>query len=119
MKVLKEDIPHSRYRLTTPWSKLIKREFLIKNHIRFPEGLIYEDVLMSVDIWLSSPHIQLVNYSGYNYQVNPSSTTSQKHDTHVVFADLRKKALHTTLKGKFIVLYTLIRLCIHFLLDRK
>ena len=27
----------------TPWSKLYNREFIIKNNIRFPEGLIFED----------------------------------------------------------------------------
>lgn len=29
--------------IVTPWSKLYKRDFVIKNNLRFPDGLIFED----------------------------------------------------------------------------
>lgn len=111
----KAHTPCHPYRYTTPWMRLYRREAL--GNIRFTEGMIYEDVVFSVDLWLSGAGCRMIAYNGYHYTVNPDSTTSQRRpeaEQRVMHA-LRKR-LHSAPWGKkWIVLYTLLRLKIHFI----
>ena len=45
-----ESILHLRYRFTAPWSKLIRRDFIIKNGITFDETLASNDMMFSTRI---------------------------------------------------------------------
>lgn len=45
----------------TPWSKLYKREFIMENNIRYPEGLIFEDNVFFYHALLSAKRICFLN----------------------------------------------------------
>ena len=111
----KPQIPGYRYQFTSPCMRLYKRKKMAG--LSFPEGMIYEDVIWSVDWWLRSPKCRMLNYSGYLYTLNPHSTTSQTHKEAQkrLFEELRKRLKGQTIKGKLIILITLLRLKIHFI----
>ncbi len=115
-KQLYSKMPCNKYQFTTPWSKLIRREWL--DEIYFMEGYIYEDILFSIDIWARNPQIKMLDYTGYFYRTNPYSTTSRKRDTKPLFSELCKRAQGASYKHKMLILWTSIRLRFHFLLGR-
>ena len=107
--------PTNRIRYTVAWGRLYRREAL--EGLRFEQGLIYEDVLFSVDLWVSGATCRVIPYCGYHYNVHPNSTTAVPHPEaqRIVFGELRKR-LHTApFTKKWIVLYTIIRLKLYFL----
>lgn len=111
----KAQLPKNRYQFTSPCMRLYRRETLA--NLRFQEGMIYEDVLFSVDLWLSGATCRMINYAGYNYTQNPTSTTSRPHPEaqKKVFNELKARAKNASLKGKLIIWYTIIRLKLHFI----
>ena len=108
-------IPCHRYQFTSPCMRLYRRSAIEK--LRFTEGMIYEDVIWSVDLWMRDLPYRRIRYGGYYYRANPHSTTSQRHPEaeQRVFAELKKRVPQTDRKGKMILLYTIIRLKLHFL----
>lgn len=111
----KTQLPKHRYQFTSPCMRLYRREAI--QDMRFEEGMIYEDVLWSVDLWLSGARCRIIPYCGYRYTANPHSTTSQRHPEAEkrVFGELKKRLPRASLKGKMIMLYTIIRLKLHFI----
>ena len=111
----KTQLPKHRYQFTSPCMRLYRREAI--QDLRFEEGMIYEDVLWSVDLWLSGARCRMIDYCGYRYTANPHSTTSQRHPEAEkrVFDELDKRLPGASLKGKMIILYTIIRLKLHFI----
>lgn len=110
---------HPRYfcQYTTPWGRLYRKTFLEQHHLRFPEGMIYEDVLFSIDMWAAHPMYKTLNYSGYNYMVNPVSTTAVRNQAaeKVLFSELHSKFREaTSVRVKVLILYTMWRLKLHF-----
>ena len=69
--------PRNRYQYTVVWNRLYRREAI--TGLSFPEGMIYEDVLWSVDLWLSKASCRVIRYNGYHYTANPESTTAHSH----------------------------------------
>ncbi len=117
-KVLTEQTPHTFYQYTSPCLRLYRREFFIQHHLSFAEGMIYEDVIFSLEVWDARPNYRLLHYTGYNYRLNPKSTTSTRcpDAERVLFRCLRTKyhATHS-LFSKCLILYTYLRLKVHFL----
>lgn len=107
--------PLHRYQFTSPCMRLYRRQAI--ESMRFTEGMIYEDVIWSVDLWLSGAKCRVIPYTGYHYTSNPDSTTSKRHPDAEkrVFEELKKRLSCASIKGKLIVCYTIIRLKIHFL----
>ena len=107
--------PWHRYQFTSPCMRLYRREAI--EGLRFEEGMIYEDVIWSVDVWLRALRCRMIDYSGYLYTLNPQSTTSGKRPEaeQKVFAVLKERARNATRRGKRIILYTILRLKLHFL----
>ena len=116
-EVSRPNYPCNAYQFTSPCMRLYRLEAIEK--LRFTEGMIYEDVLWSVDLWLRGERCRKIRYAGYLYTLNPKSTTSQRHPEaeQRVFGELRKRVQTASRKGKWILFYTLIRLKIHFLLS--
>ena len=108
-------IPCHRYQFTSPCMRLYRRSAIEK--LRFTEGMIYEDVIWSVDLWMRNVRCRRIRYGGYYYTANPHSTTSRRHPEaeQRVFAELKKRVPQADHKGKMILLYTIIRLKLHFL----
>ena len=114
-QTLETQLPKHRYQFTSPCMRLYRREAI--QDLQFEEGMIYEDVLWSVDLWLSGARCRIIPYCGYRYTANPHSTTSQRHPEAEkrVFGELKKRLSGASLKGKMIILYTIIRLKLHFI----
>lgn len=106
--------PRNRFRYTVVWGRLYRKTAL--EHIRFVEGLIYEDILFSVDLWVSGASCRMIPYHGYYYTLNPHSTTSRKHPKaeRKVMQQLRQRLHDAPWSKKGIVLYTMIRLTFYF-----
>lgn len=65
---------------STAWTKLYKRDFLIKNNIRFQEIFVGQDQLFFVDSMLKSERIAVLDEDLYCYwKRRPGSVTSNKH----------------------------------------
>ena len=110
-------LPKHKYQFTSPCMRLYRRELFDNKKLRFPEGMIYEDILFSIDLWLSDAHSHLMRYAGYLYTRNPESTTSRPHlkaQQHVLHQ------LHVRMHGesfvnRMIIFYTILRLEGHFI----
>ena len=113
--VKNQKYPCHRWQFTSPCMRLYRRQMI--SNIPFAQGMIYEDVLFSTDLWLSNATCRIIDYTGYLYTLNPESTTSVPHQEarELLFNTLKGKAHSASLKGKMIILYTLIRLHLHFL----
>jgi len=61
-----------------PCTKLYKRGFLVENNIRFPEDIIYEDVLFNFFCMISSTKVYSIGHSFYIYRIRPNSTMTSK-----------------------------------------
>ena len=107
--------PLHRLQFTSPCMRLYRREAI--TGMQFTEGMIYEDVVWSVDLWLRDLRYHRIPYAGYRYTLNPRSTTSQRHPEaeQRVFAELKKRMAQANRKGKIILIYTIIRLKLHFI----
>ena len=107
--------PRNRYQYTVVWNRLYRREAI--TGLSFPEGMIYEDVLWSVDLWLSKASCRVIRYNGYHYTANPESTTAHSHPEAQkrVLQALRAKRKGASMRGKFIIAYTICRLKLHFI----
>ena len=114
-QTLETQLPKHRYQFTSPCMRLYRREAI--QDLQFEEGMIYEDVLWSLDLWLSGARCRIIPYCGYRYTANPESTTSRRRPEaeRRVFAELNKRLPGASLKGKMIILYTIIRLKLHFI----
>lgn len=116
---LEEKVPAHFYQFTSPCMRLYRTDFLNRHNLRF-ESMIYEDVAFSVDLWQTKPTYTMLSYSGYNYVANPTSTTSQRHkkEERYLFSLLYQRLRHASCRMRFVVLYTILRLKLHFLLTR-
>lgn len=112
----KAKTPCHRYQFTSPCMRLYRREAVAG--LSFAPGFIYEDVLFSADLWLTNARCRRIDYAGYIYTANPTSTTSVPHPEarKAVIRTLREKAKGASMKGKIILWYTIIRLQIYFIL---
>ena len=117
-KLISLHLPH-HYKYTTPWVRIFRREWLEKNAITFPERMCYEDVLFTIDHWIARPEYIVVKHTGYYYRQHDSSTTATSHeeDQKRLFHLLRHRLKSVdTRVDKIIILYTIIRLKLHFIL---
>lgn len=62
-----------------PWSKLIKKDLLIKNKIKFPNIHIAEDMQFSCEVIHSTKKISQVKKYLYNYYIRDGSLMSFSH----------------------------------------
>lgn len=54
-----------------PWAKLIRREFLLKNNIRFPaDRRLCEDLFYTLDIYLAAEAFDALDFPYYYYRQN-------------------------------------------------
>jgi len=52
------------------WNKIYKKDFLMKNNIKFPEGTLYEDVYFNLNSFINAENIIFLNdYYGYIYNI--------------------------------------------------
>ena len=102
------------YQFTSACLRLYRREAL--QGLSFPEGMIYEDVLFSAQLWCTNATCRQIPYAGYYYTTNPTSTTSKRHKEaeQRIMHELRLLLKGQTCRNKVIILFTILRLKIHF-----
>ena len=117
-KILLEKLPKHFYQFTSPCMRLYRREIFEKYNLVFPTGMIYEDVIFSLDFWGTKPRYKMLSYTGYNYLANTSSTTSTRNlvAKEILFSTLKEKRNKThSIMQKWLITYTILRLKIHFI----
>ena len=117
-KVLLEKLPKHFYQFTSPCMRLYRRELFDKHGLYFPTGMIYEDVIFSLDFWAIKPTHKMLHYTGYNYLANANSTTATRNlvAKELLFATLEEKRQQSkSLKQKILIAYTALRLKMHFI----
>lgn len=72
--------------LITPWAKLVRRDFLIKNNLFFKEGIYHEDFLWSFTSYRLANKVSVISEIVYNYYDRDGSITSQIKEKNI--ADL-------------------------------
>lgn len=112
--IILERLPRYKYRLPSPCLRLYRRSFLMDKQLRFPIGMIYEDIIFSLRLWNSAPRVKIIPYVGYNYLINPTSTTS--HPRYKARWNLYRQ-IFITPAPIGLKLLTFIRLFFHFLIQ--
>lgn len=71
---------------TTAWNKLVRKDFLVKNHLFFKEGLVHEDALWSFQAFCLVSKVVVSDAITYHYLQRPGSLDKQKntrlHSSH-------------------------------------
>lgn len=69
----------SRYNIITPWAKIYKKDFLIKNKVEFFSYGIGEDVYFNILLYSKNPKITITSYNGYFWLYNERSVSNTSH----------------------------------------
>lgn len=65
--------------MVTAWSKLYRRDFLLDNKLFFEKGIVHEDELFTIKMFMKADNVLLTDLCFYNYvQRLESITTSKK-----------------------------------------
>lgn len=116
--LLHQKKPANKYQLVSACMRLYRKAIFDQYTIRFQEGIIYEDVLFSVDLWNLPLACKLLPYCGYNYIQHVESITSKRNikAEKILFSSLNERMKKANGLRQFaIILYTIIRLKFHFL----
>lgn len=62
-----------KYKHHVPWNKMIRRDFLIQNHIFFEDCIVGNDILFTFLCGYYSTRISVEKRKIYNYVINPNS----------------------------------------------
>ena len=76
LKLPQED--WAKFMIFAPWARIYKREYLIKNDIKFLHINIGEDVFFNIQAMLISDKIKIIDYIGYNWFYNEQSVSNTK-----------------------------------------
>lgn len=80
---------------STAWSKIYSRQFIEGHSLRFPTGLIWEDVLWVLQTLFWADRLAIMQGNGYLYTINPQGTVGLSatknraktlHDIQTVFS---------------------------------
>jgi len=63
-----------------PPNKIIKRDFIVSNNLKFSENTYYEDGAFFYDCWLSAKKIALIKHFGYYYRMYSDTSTCFSND---------------------------------------
>lgn len=116
-KTLREKLPKHFHQFTSPCMRLYRREVFEKYRLSFPTGMIYEDVIFSLNFWATRPSYKMLPYTGYNYLANTHSTTATRNlvARELLFATLQEKRKQSDrFLMKLLIIYTILRLKLHF-----
>lgn len=69
---------YARYVILTPWARMIKRDFLIKNKVEYFSYGIGEDVYFNMVLYDCDPRVVITKYIGYFQSYNPVSVSNTK-----------------------------------------
>ncbi|MGN1327952.1 MAG: glycosyltransferase [Clostridia bacterium] len=82
-KIIKEvhlqDEEWSKFIVFAPWAKIYRKEYILKNDIKFLSNNIGEDIYFNIQALLISEKIKIINYVGYNWFYNTKSVSNTTH----------------------------------------
>lgn len=64
---------------TTAWNKLVRKDFLVRNHLLFEDGLVHEDALWSFLTFCLARKVVVSDDITYHYLQRPGSLDKQKN----------------------------------------
>lgn len=116
-----------KYQLPLTAGKIFKKSYILENNILYPEYAIGEDLVFNLLSYCYTKEIKIIDYIGYNYVQNPTSSThslNQKTVTNenqelglIKFLD--KKIPPNKIEDKFLSFFYLKTLIHHSLIKRK
>ncbi len=94
------------------WNKMYKRSFLIENELWFKEGIVYEDILWSPQVFLKAQRVQFIDVDFANIFVRHGSITQdpynlavRHHDSLYIFDQLKEVFLQANVTEEQRVVY--------------
>lgn len=78
-KMQLKDTFWSRYNIITPWAKMYKKTFLLRNKVEFFSYGIGEDVYFNILLYSKNPNVVITDYNGYNWLYNEESVSNTSH----------------------------------------
>lgn len=79
---VRKEFIRSKVALVSPWDKVFKKEFLIRNHIYFPEKIRNEDIFFVYLCFVYAKSYYYMDEVLYHYFVNETGTMRQKKAAH-------------------------------------
>ncbi len=58
-----------------PWGKMFRKEYLRRNEMTLRNIPFGEDIIFTVEVYMTNPKVELCNYVGYIWRDNPESTS--------------------------------------------
>lgn len=58
-----------------PWGKMFRKEYLSRNGMTLRNIPFGEDIIFTVEVYMTNPKVELCNYVGYIWRDNPESTS--------------------------------------------
>lgn len=92
---LKDCEEWTKMRILTPWAKIFKREYILKNDIEFLDTNIGEDLYFNIQAILITDNVKVLDYVGYNWFYNTESVSSTVHK------DIRKLSIYKLLDESY------------------
>lgn len=87
----KEDFftsPWFIYSYAAPWNRLLRKDFLLSNHIQFPEGCLTEDITFNITCNALAHNPQRVISRGYCNRINPNSTSRSRKFAAMTYEEM-------------------------------
>lgn len=92
----------ARFIIITPWARMFRKDFLLKNNIEFLSYGIGEDIYFNLLAYSFAPKITILSYVGYNWFFNTKSVSNTNHK------GLNKKIDNLVLLDKVIKKYDVL-----------
>ncbi len=80
-KFIPSDEPWAKFCLTYPWARIIRRDFLIENKIKFLKTSIGEDVYFDIIAYSYTNNICMIQNCAYVWFDNPVSVSNTEYTT--------------------------------------
>lgn len=66
------------------WNKLYKKELFLNNHLRYPDGLWYEDVPVTLPCFALAKKVSYINEAFVHYTQRTTSIMSSKNNKNTM-----------------------------------
>ncbi|MCF6224365.1 MAG: glycosyltransferase [Flavobacteriaceae bacterium] len=63
--------------MTLTFAYIIKRDFIEEHHIRFSEGIFFEDIMFTIQLLFHAKKVKVIPKAFYNYRRNKDSVTGR------------------------------------------
>lgn len=111
------DSPWSKYMITSPCTRIIRRKFILENNLFFIDYTM-EDIHFNAVFFSRTDRVKVIPYIGYNYLMNPESTTHTLHkgiskDVDILYII---SSIHSVVNPTDLVKYFYRKVYIYYLL---